>query len=370
MNESHAVARILLSGAISLALGCSDAPTDRVLVYVANTGSSSLSVIDHETRRVIGTIDVGGLPHGQIPSHAGDRLYATTEDTGQVIAIDTRTQEILWRVQGAENEGDELHQPCITLDDRTLFAPDLLQARLLRVDVVNAGLDGQVDIVDRTDPTAPVPLIALHNSYLSGDGRSVYVEGILSQRIAKVGVAAGEVVRTYVLDGDPRPFALMRDESRMYVQLTELEGFVEIDLATGEELSRIEFGNAPTESWIRTSARLKPRSHGIGLTPDETELWAASTMADRWYVYSVPQLEQLAVIDIEDGNAPNWIAFTDDGAYAYTTNTTFVPDEAGEPRTDVNGTVTVIDTATRDIVGTIEVGALPKRIHAVRVPAQ
>ncbi|MEM9730283.1 MAG: beta-propeller fold lactonase family protein, partial [Myxococcota bacterium] len=121
-------------------------------------------------------------------------------------------------------------------------------------------------------------------------------------------------------------------------------------------------------SWSTTTARLKPRSHGIGLNPDETELWATSTMADKWYVYSVPELEQLAVIDIPEGNAPNWIAFTPDGAFAYVSNTTFVPDENGEPRTDVNGTVTVIDTQRREVVGTIEVGPLPKRIHAVRVP--
>jgi len=176
------------------------------------------------------------------------------------------------------------------------------------------------------------------------------------------------VVRTYLVDGDPRPIAILGDQSFMYVQLTELEGVVEVDLETGEETRRVEWANVPTDSWTATNARLKPKSHGIGLNPAETELWATSTMADRWYVYSIPELEQLAVIDIEEGNAPNWIAFSDDGAYAYVTNTTFVPDDTGEPRTDVNGTVTVIDTASRQVAATIDVGALPKRIHAVRVP--
>lgn len=362
--------RTLVALSVAALIGCSDASVSEnpVLLYVANTGSDDLSVIDHATREVIATIPVGGIPHGQIPSHTGDRLYATTEDTGQVLAIDTRTQEILWRVQGTEGEVDELHQPCISLDDETLFVPDLLKARLLRVDTRAARIDGEVEIVDRTDPDAPVPLVALHNSYLSADGRSVYVEGILSQRVAKIDVATSRVTRTYLLDGDPRPLAILRDESKMYAQLTDLEGFVEIDLATGEELRRIEWNNPPTDSWERTDARLKPKSHGIALTPDETELWAASTLADKWYVYAVPSLDLLAIIDVPEGNAPNWIGFTDDGVYAYASNTTFVPDENGEPRTDVPGTVTVIDTATREVVDTIEVGALPKRIHAVRVP--
>ncbi|MEM8608780.1 MAG: beta-propeller fold lactonase family protein [Myxococcota bacterium] len=352
-------------------LSCSDSTDQaegRLLLFVANTGGTNLSVIDHATREVVDTVELGGLPHGQIPSSVGDRLYATTEDTGEVIAIDTRTLDVLWRVRGIEVDDDELHQPSITPDNRTLYVPDLLSARMIVVDVESEAVTGSVDIVDETDPDNPIRVIALHNSYISGDGRSVYVEGILSQRVAKVDVESGEISQIYVLNGDPRPIALMNDESRMYVQFTDLEGFVEINLQSGDEVNRIEWSNAPTESWSTTTARLKPRSHGIGLNPDETELWATSTMADKWYVYSVPELEQLAVIDIPEGNAPNWIAFTPDGAFAYVSNTTFVPDENGEPRTDVNGTVTVIDTQRREVVGTIEVGPLPKRIHAVRVP--
>lgn len=353
-------------------LGCSSSSSDesggRVLLYVANTGSTTVSVIDHGTRAVVETIDLGGLPHGQIPSHAGDRLYVTTEDTGEVIAIDTSTQTVLWRVRGTERDTDELHQPSITLDDRIVFAPDLLTFRLVMIDTSTGMVDGAIEVIDQTNPSDPMPLVALHNSYLSGDGRFVYVEGILSQRVAKVDIEAREVVRTYVVPGDPRPIAILSDQSRMYVQLTDLEGFVEIDLDTGNEVNRIEWSNTASETWQATDARLKPKSHGVGLTPDETELWATSTMADRWYVYSVPELEQLAVIDIQLGNAPNWIAFTPDGAYAYVTNTTWAPGPDGEPSTDVNGTVTVIDTATRQVVDTIEVGPLPKRIHMVEVP--
>lgn len=339
-----------------------------MLLYVTNTGSTTVSVIDHETRAVVETIDVGGLPHGQIPSHAGDRLYLTTEDTGEVIAIDTSTQTIVWRVRGTERDADELHQPSITLDDRIVFAPDLLTSRLVMIDATTGMVDGAIDVIDRTNPADPMPLTTLHNSYLSGDGRFVYIEGILSQRVAKVDIEAGEVVRVYVVAGSPRPIAILSDQSRMYVQLTDLEGFVEIDLDTGDEVNRIEWSNTPTDTWTAVNPRLKPKSHGIGLTPDETELWAASTMADRWYVYSVPSLKQLAVIDIEEGNAPNWIAFTPDGAYAYVSNTTWEqPDADDQPSPDVNGTVTVIDTATRQVVDTIEVGPLPKRIHMVDV---
>ncbi|MEM7138014.1 MAG: beta-propeller fold lactonase family protein [Myxococcota bacterium] len=377
MQSSRAL-RLALTLSLLGLISCSDSdsqpqpPVDfsdgRILLFVANTGGTNLSVIDHETRTVVDTIELGGLPHGQIPSSLGDRLYATTEDTGEVFGIDTRTLEILWRVQAIEEEADELHQPSLTLDNRTLYVPDLFSAQMFVVDVESGTISGTVDIIDRTDPNDPMRVLALHNSYISGDGRHVYVEGILSNRVARVDVETNEVDRMYVLNGQPRPIALMSDSSRMYVQFTNLEGFVEINLETGEEVNRIEWFNTPTDSWTKTLARTKPKSHGIGLNPDQTELWATSTLADKWYVYSVPELEQLAVIDIPEGNAPNWIAFTPDGEFAYVSNTTFVPEPNGEPRTDVNGTVTVINTRTREVVNTIEVGPLPKRVHAVFIP--
>lgn len=357
-----------------VAIGCSDdpAPTpvgDRVLVYVVNTGEPTLTVIDHTTQEVVDTIDLGGIAHGQIPAHGGDRLFVTTEDTQEVLAIDTRTQEILWRVDAAEGGFDQLHQPSVTLDDRVLFAPDTFQSRMSVVNVETGSFEGYLPIQDTTSsPGEQLDVSSLHNSYLSGDGQYFYIAGILGERIAKVNVDTREIERMYTLDGDPRPFALLSDQSRAYVQFTDLEGFIELDLETGEELRRIDFGNEPTQGWTDTVTILKPRSHGIGLTPDESELWATSTQANEWRVYSVPELELLATIAIPEGNAPNWIAFTPDGRFAYVSNTTFVLGEGNRPRKDVPGTVTLIDTATREVVRTLEVGPLPKRIHAVYVP--
>lgn len=358
-----------------VAIGCSDdpAPTpvgDRVLIYVVNTGEPTLTVIDHNRRAVVDTIQLGGIAHGQIPSHAGDRLYATTEDTQEVLAIDTRTQDILWRVPAASGEFDQLHQPSLTMDDRTLFAPDTFRSQMAVVDVSGGRMDGVIPIVDTTtEPGESLEVSALHNSYLSGDGRYFYIAGILSQRIAKVNVETREIERMYLLNGDPRPFALLSDQSRAYVQFTDLEGFVEVNLETGEEVNRIDFGNEPTQAWSDTNTILKPRSHGIGLTPDESQLWATSTMADEWRVYSVPDLELVATVAIPEGNAPNWIAFTPDGRFAYVSNTTFVPGDGGRPRDDVPGTVTLIDAQTYEVVRTFTVGTLPKRIHSVLVPA-
>ena len=76
------------------------------LIYVGNAGATTVSVIDHDSREVIKTLDIGAKHHGSVPSHRGDRIYLTTEDTGEVIAVDTGSNEILWRVQA----GATLHE--------------------------------------------------------------------------------------------------------------------------------------------------------------------------------------------------------------------------------------------------------------------
>jgi YVTN family beta-propeller protein len=344
----------VLCGAVAaIALGCSDGNDvggDGALrVYVVNNGEPTLSVIDHARRAVIATIELGGIPHGQIPSRAGDRLYVATEDTREVIAVDTRTNEILWRTVAGSTE---MHQPSLSADDRFLFAPDLFGGR---VAVVDTAIGQVVQEVPMVDPENSAPLQGLHNSYLSPDGRHVFQTAIFSSSIARIDVASRAIDRIYELAGEPRPAAIARDQSKMYVQLSPLVGFVEVDLESGEETARIELpddGRRPPgwDNWTH--------SHGIGLHPTAPEVWAASTVGGRWYVYSLPDLTELATIDV--GALPNWIAFTPDGAYAYVTNSA-----SAEP----SGTVSVIDARRREVVATLAVGREPKRIHVARVPA-
>jgi YVTN family beta-propeller protein len=343
---------VVFAAVAAIALGCSggkDAVGDGVLrVYVVNNGEPTLSLIDHASRAVIETIELGGIPHGQIPAKAGDRLYVATEDTREVIALDTRTNEILWRTVAGSTE---MHQPSLSEDDRFLFVPDLFGGR---VAVVDTEIGQVVQDVPMVDPGTSARLQGLHNSYLSPDGRHVYQTAIFSMSIARIDVASRAIDRIYELAGEPRPAAIAPDQAKMYVQFSPLVGFVEVDLESGEETARIEFpddGQRPPgwDGWTH--------SHGIGLHPTTPEVWAASTVGGRWYVYSLPDLSALATIEV--GVLPNWITFTPDGAYAYVTNS-----ESAEPK----GTVSVIDTRRRAVVATLAVGREPKRIHTVRVP--
>jgi YVTN family beta-propeller protein len=141
----------------------------------------------------------------------------------------------------------------------------------------------------------------------------------------------------------------------MYLQLSELHGFIELDLTSGAETAKVEWpdhGERPPGYDLG----FPTKCHGIGITPDERELWVASNIEGNVRVYSLPGLEELAEIPL--GNLPNWIAFTRDGRTAYVTNT-----DPAAP----NGSVSIVDVEKRLVTGTIAVGTAPKRVHRVDV---
>ena len=316
-------------------------------IYVGNAGATTVSVIDHDSREVIKTIDIGAKHHGSVPSHRGDRIYMTTEDSGEVVAVDTGSNEILWRVKA----GATLHEPSITHDDRFVFAPDFRGGRIA---IVDTQLGKLVDEVKMIDPDTGEPFDGLHNTYEMADGCHMLSMSILGESMIKIDMNTREIVRIYRLNGQPRPAAITRDMSTIFVQLSELNGFIAVDLETGRELKRIEW---PFEGEPPEKVDPWTPSHGMGLTLDEREIWAASSFTSQLYAYSVPELEELAVVDV--GVLPNWMALSKDGKILYATSQ--------EPAKE-RGTVAVIDTASREVVKLIEVGPRPKRIHLVELP--
>ena len=317
-------------------------------IYVGNAGNTTVSVIDHDSREVIKTIDIGAKHHGSVPSHTGDRIYLTTEDTGEVVAVNTLTHEILWKVKA----GATLHEPSITHDDRFVFAPDFRGGRLA---IVDTQLGQLVDEIKMIDPESGEKFDTLHNTYEIADGVHMLSMSIRGEAMVKVNMHTRDIARIYRINGEPRPAAIMKDISTIFVQLSELNGFIAVDLNTGEEFKRIGW---PFQGDLPEGVPEWTPSHGIGLTQDEKEVWAASSFTSQLYVYSVPELKKLAVVDV--GVLPNWMAFSNDGKILYVTSQ--------EPRKK-RGTVAVIDIASRKVVKFIKAGPRPKRIHLVDLPS-
>jgi YVTN family beta-propeller protein len=329
----------------------------REQAWVSNSGETTISVIDHESKAVVGTIQLGvagdggtlhGIPHGIAVARGAGIAYAATEDTGEIIALDTTSRTILWRLHA----GDNFQLGTLTADERYLFVPDLFAGRVVVVDTQLRKVDTEIPMVDPAD--AAGSMNGLHNMYTSADGADIFVTAIFSQKVARIRASTRQIDRVYDIGGQPRPVALTRNLSTMYLQLSSLQGFIAVDLATGRETARVTIpddGQRPPgwDNWTF--------SHGLYLTKDESELWTDSVVAGKVYVYAVPSRQQLAAIDV--GIMPRWFAATEDETTLYVTNTT--------PAAD-HGTVSVIDRRTRTVVTTLDVGRAPKDVHMVSVP--
>ena len=312
----------------------SNAANKRAKLYVTNSAGDDLTVIDPRTMAVIRTVKVGEHPHGVIASPDGKKLYVSIEGTNELIAVDTYTDKIIARV----SVGRSPNQIAITRDGRFVFVP-------LRddnaVDVVDTAA---MKVVDRIKvPAMP------HNAYASIDGRHIYIGSMMGSRITVIDASTRKVLHEIAPGNWVRPIAIKRDESLAYTALSELHGFVVVDLKSQKVIRRFELPSLPPGT---PEPYLKTYTHGLALTPDERELYVTSMPGNAVFVFSVPELKQLAKIEV--GKDPNWIAVHPDGHLVFVSNSS-------------SDSVCAIDTHTKKVVATITVGRTPKRLIVVSI---
>jgi DNA-binding beta-propeller fold protein YncE len=110
-----------------------------------------------------------------------------------------------------------------------------------------------------------------------------------------------------------RPFTINGRQTLCFVNVNGLLGFEVGDLRSGKMLHRVEvegYQQGPVK-------RHGCPSHGIALTPDESELWLADAANSAVHVFDATVLppRQRATVPLRD--QPGWITFSLDGRYAY-----------------------------------------------------
>src|SRR5262245_11215060 len=306
-------------------------------LYVLNSKGDDATVIDPATMKVVSTIKVGDNPHGLVISPDHRTLYISVEGTDELIALDVATNIVKSRAK----VGRAPNQVSITRDGRFVFVPVRNDSA---VDVVDTAA---MKVVDRMkSPAWP------HNTYVSADGKHLYLGSMQGSRITIYDTTTHKQLQEIAPGNWVRPIALFRNERLAYVALSELHGFVAIELPSGKTLRRVELPALPPNTEIPP---YKTLTHGLALTPDEREFYVTSMAGKAVYAFSVPDLKQLAKIDV--GKFPNWIAISPNGRYCWVSN-------------QLDDTVSAIDTRTKKVAATIPVGHEPKRILEVEIAAQ
>jgi hypothetical protein len=139
-------------------------------------------------------------------------------------------------------------------------------------------------------------------------------------------------------DAPVRPFTINGDQSLCFVNVNGLLGFEIGDLRTGRKLHRVEVSGYSVGPVKRHGCP----SHGIGLTPDEKEIWLCDAHNQRLHIFDNTVMPPKQVVSLAVRDEPGWITFSLDGRYAYPSTgevidvktrrtVTTLSDEAGNP---------------------------------------
>ncbi|HBI46116.1 MAG TPA: hypothetical protein DDY78_25160 [Planctomycetales bacterium] len=240
------------------------------------------------------------------------KLYFTT--TKKLYCIDLQTEQALWE-KPLPGGCDRM---AMTPDGKTLYVPSLEGPTWNVVDATS----GDVLTAIETNSGA-------HNTVCGIDGKRMYLAGLKSPMLRVADTATHKVVREIgPFSGSIRPFTVNAAQTRCFVTVNDLLGFEIGDLTTGKVLARVEvtgFKKGPV-------ARHGCPSHGIGLTPDEKEIWVCDAANRRLHVFDATATPPRQVAAVKLREEPGWVTFSLDGRYAYPS------------------TGDVIDAATREVL--------------------
>jgi DNA-binding beta-propeller fold protein YncE len=158
------------------------------------------------------------------------------------------------------------------------------------------------------------PNSGAHNTVVSLDGKRGYLAGLKSPLLTVVDTSNNEVLDPVGPFAAPiRPFTVNSDSSLVFVNINELLGFEIGDLRTGKKLHRVEVAGYKRGPIKRHGCP----SHGVGLTPDEREVWVVDAANQSVHVFDATVMppKQLESIKVKD--EPGWVTFSLDGKFAY-----------------------------------------------------
>jgi DNA-binding beta-propeller fold protein YncE len=376
------------------------APTTRTVLYVGNNWDGTADVVQPRKFRRIARINIipdidermkeiqadperygfflgirqlVGEGHDQFvddmfSSRNGRVLYVSRPSLADVVAINLRTRQIIWRTPVDGNRADHM---AISPDGKHL----LVSASTAKVVDVIATKTGA--IVARI-PSGDQP----HESNFSKDGKLVYHASIgtvytpsddpaldftKGERVFEIIDASNwQVIRKIDMgkkldefgqpdmSGAVRPMALTPDERYVYFQVSFFHGFVEYDLQQDRVL---RLANLPVSDEAKQKRRdeylLDSAHHGLAMNPSGTKLCAAGTMSD---YAAIVDRGSFAHRIAAHGQKPYWATNSARGSYCFVS---FSGDDA----------VSVISYRKAKEIARIQVGDHPQRMRMGKVRA-
>ena len=315
-------------------------------LYVCNQGEATISIIDMESMEVETSVDLkeqgfseNAKPHHVLAEPDGSHWYVTLIGANTILKFNANN-EIVARLDDFEVPG------LLSLDPRkdVLYAGRSMSAvnppkSLGMIDRSN------MEVLHRVNTFFPRP----HPLAVKPEGDFVFIASLATNQLMGINTETQETELTRLggTTQTPVQFAITKDGSRLIAGGQKTGQLLIYDSSNAPSLSVLDTLNVGKQPWHPVISR----QSGLAYVPNK--------MSHSVSVVDVDNASVEATIRGDGLAQPHGTVLSSDGQYLFVSNNnregTYEP--SGE-----NGTVTVIDTDTKEIVKIIEVGQYPTGI--------
>src|ERR671915_217347 len=290
------------------------------VMYVQNSNSNSISVVDLATNAILRNITVDGTPHNIKLSEDQLTLYILTSDrdSGTIFMLNTTSNELMNEIPTEVSVQD------IAIFNGTMYASDVVGGKVLVMNV-NGTLMDEIDVGSRPQYMAVRP-----------DGQVLYVTR-LGGPISVVDLEQKIVIKEIDSGNMPHHLSFTNGGEVLFVVNAESNTMSVIDSYSHEVIKTIPVGDSPRY---------------VALNPDETLAYITNMDSNTVSIVDPDKV----INEIPVGNRPYGIAFSVDGGdLAYVSNTR-------------GNDVSVIDTTSGNVTATISAGGIGPHQMVVMKP--
>jgi YVTN family beta-propeller protein len=284
-------------------------------VYVTNSGSNNLSVIDAATNTVTATIAVGNRPIGVAISPDGTRAYVANSDSNSLSVIATSENTVIATI------------PVGSFPQGLAVSPDGSH-----VYVANTFANSVSVIATATDTVIATVRVGINPTGIAilPDGSRAYVTNAGSSSVSVLDTATNAVVATAGVGVNALGITSTPDGTHAYVA-NNVSGSVSVI-------------DTVSNTTVATIGMFQPVV--IAVTPDGTRAYVTNSSASFGAVSVIDTATNTVIATVEVGPNAQSVAVTPDGRRAYATSFG-------------SNSVWVIDTAANTVITTVVVESAP-----------
>lgn len=302
-------------------------------VYAMMGPSNEVAVIDMNDKKILGSIPVGGNPHGGALTPDGKYIYASSMGSEWVSVVDTRAKEVIKKI----NVGAASHHATVRPDGRYVY---VAAGQLVVIDTATYEIVGRIETPE--SPFYPV---------FAPDGRRLYVLN-MGSTISVIDTKIQKLINTIDMGAKSMMghLAVAHDGKTIYATNDMADRLSILDVETGKLRAKVPVGKQP---------------HGVAVSEDDKYVFVSNRGEPNISVLNAETAE--VVENLELGGYPEHLSMTADGNHLLAgLKNRFQKKDSGQSNSrNMTAAITIIDPSSLEIVK--EISAWPQ-VHDILVP--